>query len=181
MDKQEYTITIFTENKVGILSRVVSVFTRRHINIESIVASESSIKGMFKFTIVILVDEVLVKKLIAQIDKQVDIVKSFYYTNDEIVQQEMALYKVSSKAFMGGEKMESLVRKHNARILDIEKEYIVIEKTGLKEETEALLDDLRANGGIFEFVRTGRIAIIKPMEQLNNYLKSLRSFNLNSN
>ncbi len=176
MENQEFTITIFTENKVGILSRVVTVFTRRHINVESIVASESSIKGMYKFTIVVNVTETVVRKLIGQFDKQVDIVKSFYYTNDEIVQQEIALYKVSSEAFMDGDKMEQLIRKHNARILSIEKEYIVIEKTGLKEETEALLQDLRINGGIFEFVRSGRVAIIKPMERLNTYLKSMRAF-----
>ncbi len=176
MENQEYTITIFTENKVGILSRVVSVFTRRHINIESIVASESSIKGLFKYTIVVISDEVLVRKLVAQIDKQVDIVKSFHYTNDEIVQQEIALYKVSSDVFMGGDKIERLIRTHNARILSIEKEYIVIEKTGLKEETEALLDDLTATGGVLEFVRSGRVAIIKPMERLNTYLKSMKAF-----
>lgn len=172
-NKREYTITVFSENKVGVLSRVVSVFTRRHINIESINASESSLKDIYKYIIVVHVDEVLVKKLVAQLDKQVDIIKSFYYKNSEIVQQELAMYKVPSAVFLGGDKMEKLVRKHNARILSIEREYIVIEKTGLQSETEALLVDLRKNGEVYEFVRTGRVAIIKPMERLNNYLKGL--------
>ncbi|MGK0391848.1 MAG: acetolactate synthase-1/3 small subunit [Maribacter sp.] len=171
--ENEYTITIFTENKVGMLSRVVSVFTRRHINIESIGASESSIKDVYKYIIVVKVEEVLVKKLVAQLDKQVDIIKSFYYEEHEIVQQELALYKVPTKTFLGGDKTEELVRKHNARILSIEDEYIVIEKTGLKSETEALLVDLRKNGEVYEFVRSGRIAIIKPMERLNTYLKGM--------
>ncbi len=179
--KEEFTITIFTENKIGLLGRVVTVFTKRHINIESIVASESSIKGIHKYTIVVIVEEELVKKLITQIDKQIDVVKSFYYKNDEIVQQEIALYKVDAKTFAGGDKMEQLVRKHNARILSIEPEYIVIEKTGLKSETEALLIDLQNNGGIYEFVRSGRVAIIKPMERLNNYLNSLHQFSFEEN
>ena len=148
MEKNEYTITIFSENKVGILSRIVSVFTRRHINIESIGASVSSIKDIYKYTIVVIVDEVLVKKLVAQLDKQVDVIKSFHYDNSQIVQQEMALYKISPANFMGGDKMEKLVRKHNARILSIEKEYIVVEKTGLKSEIEALLKDLKKHGKI---------------------------------
>lgn len=173
MEKKEFTITIFSENKVGILSRVVAVFTRRHINIESIGASESSIKDVYKYIIVVKVDETLVKKLVAQLDKQVDIIKSFYYENHEIVQQELALYKVSPQAFMGGDKMERLIRQHNARILSIEEEYIVIEKTGLKEETTALLHDLQSQGEVLEFVRSARVAIIKPMEQLNNYLKTI--------
>lgn len=177
MSKKEFTITIFSENKVGILSRVVSVFTRRHINIESITASESSLKDIYKYIIVVNVDEVLVMKLVAQLDKQVDIIKSFYYENNEIVQQEIALYKIPSSSFLGGDKMEKVVRKHNARILSIEKDYIVIEKTGLHSETEALLVELRKHGEVFEFVRSGRIAIVKPMERLNTYLSSLEHLN----
>ncbi len=175
--EKEYTITAFSENKVGILSRVVAVFTRRHVNIESIGASVSSIKDVYKYIIVVNVSEDLVKKLVAQLDKQVDIIKSFYYENHEIVQQELALYKVPSASFLGGDKMERLVRQHDARILSIEKEYIVIEKTGLKSETEALLNDLRSHGEVFEFVRSARIAIVKPMEQLNNYLNTLKHLN----
>ncbi len=171
--KEEFTLTVFTENQIGLLSRVVGIFTRRHINIESISASESSIKGIYKYIIVIKVDEVLVKKIVQQIDKQIDVVKSFYYRNDEIVQQELALYKVPSNVFMGGDGMERLLRTHNARILRIETEYIVIEKTGYKEETEALLQDLRGHGEVYEFVRSGRITIVKPMERLNTYLESV--------
>ena len=71
-----------------------------------------------------------------------------------------------------GDKVEKLIRKHNARILVIEPKYVVIEKTGHAHETEALLDDL-TEFGIYEFVRSGRVAIVKPMERLNAYLKSL--------
>ena len=70
--------------------------------------------------------------------------------------------------------MEKLIRMHNARVLHIEPEYIVIEKTGHKNETDALLKDLEALG-VYEFVRSGRVAITKPMEQLNAYLKSLEA------
>lgn len=169
---KEYTITVFTENQTGLLARVVSVFTRRHINIESLTTSQSSIPGIHRFTIVVHVAEEVVQKLVAQLEKQVDIVKAFYYEPEEVVHQEMALYKVPTRVFSNGNKVESLVRKHNARILEIEEEYIVIEKTGHQSETEALLNELREIG-IYEFVRSGRIAIVRPMERLNNYLKTL--------
>lgn len=171
---KEYTITVFTENQTGLLARVVSVFSRRHINIESLTTSKSSLEGVHRFTIVVNVTKEMVEKLVAQLEKQVDVVKAFYYENDEIVFQEIALYKVPTEVFLNGNKVEQLVRKHNARILDIEKEYIVIEKTGHQEETENLLNDLK-EVGIFEFVRSGRIAIVKPMERLNKYLKSLEA------
>ncbi len=178
MEKKDFTITIFSENKTGILSRVVGIITRRHFNIESVSASPASIEGIHRITIVIKVTEEAIKKLIGQLDKQVDVLKAFYYEDKDIVYQEIALYKVPTEAFFNGDEVESLVRKHNARILSVESEYIVIEKTGHREETEALLVELRAVG-IYEFVRSGRIAIIKPMERLNNYLKKVNQDILN--
>ncbi len=169
---QQFTISVFTENKAGLLMRVVMVFTRRHINIESLTTSQSSMEGIFRFTIVVNCTESAVKKLVQQLDKQVDVLKSFYYKDDEIINQEIALYKVPTEPFEEHGVMIKLIRKHNARILTTEKEFIVIEKTGLESETEALLNDLRTIG-IYEFVRSGRIAIAQPMEQLNEFLKKM--------
>ncbi len=170
--KREYNIIVFTENVMGILSRVVGVITRRHHNIESVNASKSSIPGIHKIIIVINISEERVEKVVKQIDKQIDVLKTFYYSNDEIVYQEIALYKVPSSGFYESEESEKLLRKHNARILSIEPEYIVIEKTGYQAETESLLEDLRPIG-VYEFVRSGRVAICKAMEQLNTYLSSI--------
>lgn len=172
MQKKEFTISVFTENKTGLITRVVSVFTRRHINIDSLTTSQSSMEGIHRFTIVVHVTEEQVRKLVAQLDKQVDVLKAFYYHPDEVVYQEIALYKIPTQVFADGTNMEKLIRSHNARILDIEPQYIIVEKTGHQAETEALLNDLR-NHGIYEFVRSGRVAIVKPMEQLNTYLKSI--------
>lgn len=170
---QEYTITVFTEHQTGLLSRVVSIFTRRHVNVESLTTSQSSLPGIHRFTIVVNVSEEMVRKLVAQLEKQIDVVKAFYYGRDEIVYQEIALYKVPTNVYTGDNRIEEIVRRHNARILDIEPEYIVIEKTGHEHETEALLAEFQQNG-IFEFVRSGRVAVVKPMERLNTYLRSLK-------
>jgi acetolactate synthase-1/3 small subunit len=154
---KEFTITVFSENKTGLISRIVSVFTRRHINIESLTTSKASIKGIHRFTIVVVLKEEQVRKLVAQIDKQVDVIKAFYYDETEIIHQEVALYKVPTSGFTNGNSLEKLIRKHNARILLHELEKI----------------------GIYEFVRSGRIAIVKPMEMLNTYLKSIESTHFN--
>jgi acetolactate synthase I/III small subunit len=169
---KEFTISVFTENRTGLLMRVVQVFTRRHINIESLTTSQSSIDGVFRFTIVVKVTEEQVKKLIQQLDKQVDVIKSFYYEFDDIIHQELALYKVPIEIYQDPGRMITLMRKHSARILTVEKEFVVIEKSGLESETEALLQELK-QVGIYEFVRSGRVAVAVPMEQLNSYLKSV--------
>lgn len=172
--KNKYTITVFTENQTGLLARVVSVFTRRHINIISLTTSESSNPGIHRFTIVVSVSHSSVEKLIGQLEKQIDVIKAFYYEEDEIVYQELALYKIPTHIFSGSNLVEKLIRKHNARVLLIETEYIVVEKSGHEHEITALLEDLKEMG-IYEFVRSGRVAIVKPMERLNKYLQSLEN------
>jgi acetolactate synthase-1/3 small subunit len=167
---QNFTITVFSENQTGLMTRVVTIFNRRHVNIESLTTSRSSDPDIHRFTIVVHVTEEMVRKLVAQLDKQIDVLKAFYYAQDEIVYQEIALYKVPTSIFENGNQVERLIRRHNARILLLEKEYIVIEKTGHEHETEALLNELRQIG-IFEFVRSGRVAVVKPMERLNTYLR----------
>ncbi len=172
--KKSFTITVFSENRTGLLSRVVGLITRRKINIEALTVSKSSMEGIHRFTIVLTISEEVIIKVVNQIDKQVDVLKAFYYKDDEIVHQEIALYKVPAAAMYNSNQVERMIRFHNARILTIEPEYVVVEKTGHQHETEALLKDLRTIG-IYEFVRSGRIAIVKPMEQLNKYLKSVEN------
>ncbi len=169
---KEYTLTVFTEHQTGMLSRVVSICTRRYINVESLTTSKSSIPGIHRFTIVVNTTEDMVRKLCAQLEKQVDVLKAYFDENSEIVYQEIALYKIPTQKFMQGNRVEKLIRRHNARVLEIEEEYIIVEKTGHAEETEALLEDLKEIG-IYEFVRSGRIAIPRPMERLSKYLSQL--------
>ena len=116
----------------------------------------------------------MVRKLVAQLEKQVDVLKAYYYLREEIVYQEIALYKVPMHIFKDSQRVEKLIRQHNARILVIEPEYVVIEKTGHEAETEALLKEFETLG-IYEFVRSGRIAVVKQMERLNSYLQSLEA------
>ena len=94
---KEYIITVFSENKVGLLSQITTVFTCRDINIESLTTSESSIPGIHKFTIVVITGPEKIEKLVKQIEKKIDVLKAFVFTPDEVVQQEIALYKVTRR------------------------------------------------------------------------------------
>ena len=163
---KEYIITVFSENKVGLLSQITTVFTCRDINIESLTTSESSIPGIHKFTIVVITGPEKIEKLVKQIEKKIDVLKAFVFTPDEVVQQEIALYKVTRS-----NSVEKLVRDHHVRILEICDDYIVLEKTGHKEDTHSLFELLQPHG-VQQFVRSGQIAIIKSKrELLNEYLQ----------
>lgn len=169
--KKEFIITIYSENHIGLLTRITIVFTRRKINIDSLTVSESAINGIFKFTIVIHETEAQVKKVVRQLEKQVDVMKAFYHTNEEMVYQEIALYKVPIEPIYESDDIEKIVRRAGARILEITKDYVVIEKTGHKEETQALFEELN-KFKVLQFIRSGRVAITRdPIERLSEFLK----------
>ena len=105
---KEYTISLFTEDHIGILNQITIILTRRQINIESITASESAVKGVKVLTLVVITTEEMVHKVARQIQKIVEILKVFVHTSDEIVYQELALLKVSTKDLMSGNLIERL-------------------------------------------------------------------------
>lgn len=160
MDKTLYTVTVYSENQVGLLSQISIIFTRRQLNIESLSVSASAIEGVHKFTITTWCDEAMISKVVKQIEKKIEVLKAFYYTDDEIVYQEVALYKVETERLLDDNRIEELVRRHNARILEVTRNYTVIEKSGHPEETQRLFEEL-SKYGVLQFVRSGRVSITK--------------------
>jgi acetolactate synthase-1/3 small subunit len=170
MSKQEYTITVYTENQIGLINRIAIIFSRRKINIESLNTSPSEVIGIHRFTIVINETEEVVRKLCRQLEKQVEILKAYFNTNEEIIWQEMALYKVSTDEIAEKVKVERLLREYGARAVVIRKDYTVFETTGQREETDRLVKALEPYG-LIEFVRSARVAIIKDSAGFHEKLK----------
>ncbi len=170
MNKQEFTITVYTENQIGLLNRIAIIFSRRKINIESMNSSPSEIEGIHRFTIVINEVEDVVRKLCRQIEKQVEVLKVYYNTDEEIIWQELALYKVSTDEVAEKVQVERLLREHGARAVVIRKDYTVFETSGHREETDKLVKVLEPYG-LIEFVRSARVAIIKASHGFHEKLK----------
>lgn len=175
MENTLYTVTVYSENQVGLLNQVTIVFTRRQVNIESLTVSRSAIQGIHKFTITAYTDKETIRKIVLQIEKRIDVLKAYYYTDEDIIFQEIALYKVPTESLMSNNETEALVRKYNARILEVTKEYTVIEQAGHKAEIDALFEALNKNK-ILQFVRSGRVAITRsPVERLSNFLEEMET------
>ena len=174
-NKTLYTITIFSENTVGVLNQISTIFTRRQLNIETLSVSPSAIAGIHKFTITTLSnDEEVMKKLTRQIDKRVDILKAYYNTDEDLVFQELALYKLSTEKVMEHGTVEYLIRKYNIRVLEVTSDCIVFLKAGHYNETQGLFEELADKIGVLQFVRSGRIAITKSkVERLSDMLANL--------
>ena len=166
-----YTVTVYSENQVGLLNQISIIFTRRQLNIESLSVSGSAIEGVDKFTITTYSDRETMEKLVKQIEKRIDVLRAFFYTDDEIIFQEVALYKVPTDKLLDDRSIEDLIRKHNARILEVNRTYTVIEKSGHPDETQSLFEEL-SRYDVMQFVRSGRVAITKStVEHVSIFLQ----------
>ncbi len=172
--KTKHTISIFTEDRIGLLNRITIIFTRRHINIESITASVTEVKGIYRYTIIVYVTKEVVEKLIGQIDKQIEVLKAFSHISADVICREIALYKIPTKGLKENELFSRTINENHATILSISGEYIVVEKTGDEQEITKLFYELE-KFGVLEFVRSGKVAITKPMKTLSAYLKEIEN------
>ena len=105
-----FTFSIYTENNIGLLNRISAIFQRRHINIESLTTSLSEIPDVFRFVIVVMVTEPQVQKLVQQIEKQVDVIKAFYHTDEETIFLETALYKVKTNFLFEERQIQNYIK-----------------------------------------------------------------------
>ena len=171
MKKRDYTISIYTENNVGLLNRISAIFLKRHINIRSVTSSESEIPNIYRFIIVVKVDSEQIIKLVKQIEKQIEVIAAFYHTDEETIYLETALYKVNSKSLFEERQIQNIIKKSRANIVTVKPEYFVIEKTGWREETEDLYHKLKKYG-LLQFVRSGRISVSKSSMEISKHLKN---------
>jgi acetolactate synthase-1/3 small subunit len=165
---KRYTIFVITENFIGILNRITIIFTRRGINIDALTASESRISGIHRITIEVTANEDTVIQLVNQIEKIIDVIKAFYHEDEGVVYQEIALYKIPVSRLDGG--LEKVIRQHNAKIIAAEPDFVVLELTGHKEQTQQLLEILKGYG-LLEFARSGRVAVAKRMLTIDSFIK----------
>ncbi|SMC50738.1 acetolactate synthase small subunit [Cellulophaga tyrosinoxydans] len=160
MEKKWFTISIYSENNVGLLNRISGIFLKRHINIESLNVSKSEIENVSKFIVVVFCEEEIARKIVGQIEKQIEVIKAFYHLDDETIYQESVLFKIASSLLFDERQIQNIIKDNNATIVTVSREFFVIAKTGRKHEIDEMYMQLLPFG-IMQFVRSGRIAITK--------------------
>jgi len=142
-EKQLFTISVYTENNIGLLNRISAIFQRRHINIESLNTSPSEIEGVSKFTIVVNIADENIKKIIGQIEKQVEVIKAYYHKDEDTIYQESCIFKMQSDLLFEERQIQNIIKDSNARIVTVNKSFFVIEKSGRKEEIDSIYKELK--------------------------------------
>ena len=173
MELKTYTISVYSENNIGLLNRISAIFLKRHINLESFSTSESEIPNVFRFVIVVNIAPEKVHKVVQQIEKQIDVIKAYYHTDEETIFQENALYKVKSSSLFEERQIQNIIKESHATIVTVSPEFFVIEKTGFREETEQLRKDL-APYGLLQFVSSGRISVTKAKMGISEILNTFK-------
>lgn len=170
-NKTLYTIIVHSENIAGILNQITAVFTRRQINIESLNVSASSIKGVHKYTITCWTTPDVIDKVVTQIEKKIDVIQAHYFTDKEIFQREVAMYKVATPEFQANPEASKVIRRYSAHIVEVNLTFSIVEMVGMSDDITSLYQELKQLNCVLQFVRSGRIAVSTScFERVNEYL-----------
>lgn len=170
-NKTLYTIIVHSENIAGILNQITAVFTRRQINIESLNVSASSIKGVHKYTITCWTTPDVIDKVVTQIEKRIDVIQAHYFTDKEIFQREVAMYKVATPEFQANPEASKVIRRYSAHIVEVNPTFSIVEMVGMSDDITSLYQELKQLNCVLQFVRSGRIAVSTScFERVNEYL-----------
>ncbi len=154
------TITIYSENKPGVLYRISNLFLRRKINIESLTVSEIKNEDRSRFTIVVKQELNVVKKVAKQLERIIEVSKVDIHTDQQLIFKEAALLKVRANNPKIFEKLEDTVIQFKASVIYREDKNIIIQKIGSEEDIDFLISALDPFG-VKEVVRSGRVALQK--------------------
>jgi acetolactate synthase-1/3 small subunit len=155
-----HTISVLVENKAGVLSRVTGLFSRRGFNIESLAVGTCEEPGMSRITIVGIGDDAQVEQVMKQLNKLIDVIKVSDLTDNERVERELALIKVTADTGTTRAEIMQIAAIFRAQIVDVGAKSVILQVVGETKKIEAM-EALLRQYGIKELVRTGRIGILR--------------------
>ncbi len=161
MEKKLYTVIVYSENIAGMLNQVTAEFTRRQMNIETLNVSSSNVEGVHRYTISLWTTEDLIQRVTKRIERKIDVLRAYYFTDSEIFMQEVALYKLSTPRLLENKQVSKIIRHNNARVIEINSSYTVVEKTGKTDAVLSLYKEFVAEQCVLQFVKSGRVAIVR--------------------
>lgn len=159
---KRHTISLFVANKPGVLIRVSLVFARRGYNIDSLVVSSGSDPRFSTMNIVATGDEKVLDQILKQLNKLVDVVSAKDRTDEDILQKELALFKVG---ISNHERVEviQLANAMKCDVVDVSENALILELQGNSERIDSVYEVLE-NYGVIELVRTGKVLMARGSE-----------------
>jgi acetolactate synthase-1/3 small subunit len=165
-----HTISVFVENKFGVLARIASLFSARGFNIDSLSVGETVDPSVSRITILTHGDDQIIEQVIKQLRRLVDVIKVSDLTHSDYVEREMVLVKVDAPQSHRAEilRISDIFR---GKIVDVNPRNMTVEVTGDEGKINALIDLLRPIG-IKEIARTGKVAMSRGKQEKTPGAKS---------
>lgn len=160
----EHIISVLVENKPRVLARVSSLFARRGYNIESLAVGPTNDPTISRITLVVEGNTDTLEQITKQLYKLIDVIKVGDFTQASYVDRELALIKVNATSDIRAEIVQT-VEIFRARVVDVEEKSLIVEVTGTPDKIDAL-EQLLRKYGIIEMTRTGRIALARGSQSL---------------
>ena len=161
MTRKEYIVIAFTENQIGVLNRITALYLRRKINIESLTVSESSIRGIGIFVISAFTRPARRSTSSSkQLRNIIDVIQVEYYSNEELITQEIALYKITSEDFPRERRgRPDRPRVERPPVVDDARNTSSSRKPELREDIDAMRSELEQQQLLTEFTRSGTVVL----------------------
>ena len=158
----KHTISVFVENKFGVLSRVSSLFSAKGYNIESLSVGETTDPEVSRMTIIVSGDDMIVEQIIKQLRRLIDVIKVSDFTDRAFIEREMVLLKVNAEPSTRSELL-NIVDIFRGKIVDVSLKEFTVELTGEEGKIDALITMLTPFG-IKEIARTGKVAMLRGLQ-----------------
>jgi acetolactate synthase-1/3 small subunit len=152
-----HTISVLVENKFGVLTRVAGLFSGRGYNIDTLNVGPTEDPATSRMTIVTKGDDATVEQVIKQLEKLADVLEVHDYHEDQYIDRELVLVKVSVDSKTRAEVMQ-MTDIFRAKIVDVQPKTLTIEITGNESKIEKFLG-LMKTFGVLNLTRTGKAAM----------------------
>jgi acetolactate synthase-1/3 small subunit len=156
---QTYNLSIYVNNRPGVLARVAQTFSRRGFNIESLVVSAASDGNFSRMTITAKGDRASLEQVIQQCNKLVDVIACNEHLDAEVVARELALVKVAADPDKRAELLQ-IADHFAAKTADMTEHSMIFQLTGSAKKIDAMVELLR-KFKIVELVRTGKVLMAR--------------------
>lgn len=155
----KHVLSAMVMNQPGVLAHISGMLASRAFNIESLAVGETERSEFSRITFVVTGDDKVVDQVRKQLEKIITVVKVLDYLNQDLVERDLMLIKVST---VGGRLsgVRELVEIFRGKVVDVGPDHVMIEISGSESKLTAFIDQMRSFG-IIEMVRTGRIALAR--------------------
>ena len=154
-----HAISVFVNNKPGVLVRVALVFSRRGFNIESLVVSPGVEDRFSRMTITCSGRKDDLAQVVKQVAKLVDVVHAIDHTTDLTYSVEIALIKLECPLEERTPILQ-IAEHYKARVVDFGKDSLILQAHGSSEKLDALIELLRPFS-LVELVRSGKLLMAR--------------------